>query len=84
MRVRYRIKKNMDRKHGAPLLLMLTKEEHEYLERIVIDRGGKMGQFIRGTVFKRGWRHELDLLREEQTPSSEPPPPDQNILANPI
>lgn len=54
------------RKEGKPFLLLLTAEEHEYLERIIKDRGGNMALYMRGKAFPRGWRRELDELRAEQ------------------
>lgn len=61
------------RKEGKPFLLLLTDDEHEFLERIIKDRGGNMALYMRGMAFKRGWRRELDDLRREQGPLAEPP-----------
>ncbi len=56
------------RKEGKPFMVLLTIDEHEYLERIIKDRGGNMALYMRGKAFARGWRRELDDLRREQGP----------------
>ncbi len=66
--MKYRIKAVKHRKAGSPLLLLLTDEEHEYLKRIVLDRGGNMAFYMRGKAFIKGWRRELEELRSEQGP----------------
>ncbi len=72
--MKYRIREKKNRKDGKPFLLLLTREEHEYLERVVRDRGGNMAQMVRGRTFVRGWRRELDDLRREQGALAEPAP----------
>ncbi len=64
--MKYRTTPIKRRKEGKPFLLLLTAEEHEYLKRIIKDRGGNMALYMRGMAFKRGWRRELDDLRREQ------------------
>ncbi len=71
--MKYRTRPVKRRKDGKPLLLLLTTEEHEYLERIVRDRGGNMALLIRGMTFPRGWRRTLDELRGEQGPLAKGP-----------
>lgn len=71
MKLKYRLR--VKRKEGKPFLLLLTAEEHEYLERIVLDRGGSMALYLRGLAFPKGWRRKLDDLRRDQTPVALPP-----------
>lgn len=70
--MKYRIRPVKNRKDGRAFLLLLTPEEHEYLERVADDRGGHMAVIIREHFFTRGWRRKLGDLRREQTPLAEP------------
>lgn len=60
------------RKTVKGFLLLLTDDEHEYLERLTQDRGGNMSLYLRGKAFHRGWRRELDDLRRSQRSLSNP------------
>lgn len=64
----YRTYANKQRKHGKPLLVLFTPDEKEYLRRIIKDRGGNMALYIRGKALPKGWRRNLDELRQEQGP----------------
>lgn len=70
---KYKTKVVKNRKAGKPLLLLLTADEHEYLERIIKDRGGKMAYYIREKVFVRGWRRQLEEFIAEQGPLAKKP-----------
>jgi len=71
--MRYRTRPLKHRKDGRPFLLLLTADEHEYLDRVVQDRGGTKADIMRGHFFTKGWRRKLDELRQEQGPLAEAP-----------